>query len=87
MKIFGFEIRKFKDEPETIQARETWVVEWYSLHWYAFFERGESKKMFLTFTTKDLANSYAKELTDARKLLGDDIPEPKVYKQKAPSNV
>ncbi len=85
MKIFGFEIRKFEKHSTTIQVVETWCVKWSSLHRNIFGE-GEPRINVLGFPTKAGAEAYAKELTDARRLLGDKGFGVSVYKQQTPTN-
>lgn len=87
MKILGFEIRKFNKEPETIEAIETWVVKWeYSIGNYVS-NKNEIGLKHLAFASKAQAESYAKELKDARRLLGDRDLNVEVYKQEVPTNV
>ena len=91
MKVFGFEIRKFEKLPTTIQVIETWNVRWWSVQQDVFvngnrYSPGE-KENVQGFPTEDAARSYAKELEDARRLLGDTYDKPLVEVQKIPTNV
>lgn len=86
MNIFEFGIKMFEKKPTTIEAIETWIVEWKSI----YHDIGRfylMKPNFLTFTSKYKAQEYAKELQDARKLLGDTDLCVRVYKQEVPTNV
>lgn len=85
MKIFGFEIRKFEKNPTTIQIIETWCVKWSSLH-KNIIDKGEQKINVQGFPTRAGAEDYAKELRDARDLLGDKGFPVEVYMQKTPTN-
>ena len=87
MKIFGFEIRKFEKDPTTIEVIETWCVKWESLHYRYLFDSAEARTNVQAFMTKEGAEEYAKELSDARKLLGDTNVPVKFYKQKTPTNI
>jgi Rieske Fe-S protein len=90
MKIFGFEIRKFEKEPTTIQVIETWNVRWWSVaqcKLYGSRYNPKEKENVQGFPTKEAAESYAKELSDARRLLGDIYDNPAIEVQKIPSNV
>lgn len=86
MKIFGFEIRKFEQHPTTMQVIETWCVKWSSLH-KNIIGNGDQHINVQGFPTKDGADGYAKELRDARALLGDKGFPVEVHVQKTPSNV
>ena len=85
MKIFGFDIRKFEQGNTTIQVIETWCVKWSSLH-KNIINSGEQYINVQGFPTKAGADAYAKELTDARRLLGDKGFPVEVYKQATPTN-
>ncbi len=86
MKIFGYEFRKFeKDNTVITDAVETWCVKWYSLH-KDLIDKGAPYAEIQSFITKESANMFAKELEDARKLLGDKGWDVRVYKQKSPTN-
>ena len=85
MKILGFEIRKFESTPTTIEIIETWCVRWASLH-RDIINKGCPKINVQSFITKAGAQAYAKELEDARRLLGDEGWKVEVYKQKTPTN-
>jgi len=85
MKIFGFEIRKFEKRTTTIEVIETWCVKWSSLH-RDFIDKGIQKINVQGFMTKEGAEEYAKELIDARRLLGDKGWDVQVYKQETPTN-
>lgn len=87
MKIIGFEIRKFNKEPETIEALETWIVKWEYSKGNYLPNRNEIGLKHLAFASKGQAESYAKELKNARRLLGDIDLNVKVYKQEVPTNV
>ena len=84
MKVFGFEIRKFEANNTMIQVIETWCVTWSSLH--KDIIGGKQKINVQGFPTKPGAEAYAKELTDARRLLGDRGVPVNVYMQKTPTN-
>ncbi len=84
MKIFGFEIRKFEKTTTTINAVETWIVEWTSINDSGLFICTKSNHQ--AFTSKKDADFYAKELKAARKLLGDKGVSLSVYKQKTHTN-
>ena len=86
MRIFGFEIRKFEDNPTTLQIIETWCVKWSSLR-KNIIDTGKQKINVQGFPTKQGAEDYAKELRDARRLLGDTGWDVEVYVQKTPTNV
>ena len=85
MKIFGYEFRKFESTNTTIEAIETWIVEWESLHKNCL-SNGEPNTQKQAFINKDGAKLFAKELNDCRKLLGDKGFSAKVYMQKSPTN-
>lgn len=85
MRIFGFEIRKFETEPTTIQIIETWCVKWSSLH-KDIMDRGVQNINVQGFPTRAGAEAYAKELKDARALLGDRGFGVEVYAQQTPTN-
>lgn len=85
MKVFGFEIRKFETSPTTMKAVETWCVKWPSLH-KMFSDRGEVVVNVLGFPSEAGAREYAKELQDARALLGDKGFGAEVYVQKTHTN-
>lgn len=86
MKIFGYEFRKFEKEITTIEdAVETWTVEWLSMHHYVS-NTYRSKTRHQAFMSKESADRFAKELQDARNLLGDKDVYVKVYKQTPPTN-
>jgi len=85
MKILGFEIRKFEKHASEIKIIETWCVKWSSLH-RDIIDCGVQKTNVLGFPTKDGAEEYAKELRDARNLLGDKGWNVVVYKQETYSN-
>jgi hypothetical protein len=85
VKIFGFEIRKFEANNTTVQMVETWCVKWSSLH-KDIIDKGEQVTNVQGFPTQDGAEAYAKELTDARRLLGDRGFPVKVYRQSTPTN-
>jgi hypothetical protein len=85
MRIFGFELRKFEEEKTTIEAIETWCVKWSSLH-KSIINMGDPKINVQGFPTKQGADIYAKELKDARRLLGDKGFDVVVYMQKTHSN-
>ena len=90
MKIFGFEIRKFEKQPTTIQVVETWNVRWWSVHQDEFGNTRYSpneKENVQGFPTEAGARAYAKELEDARRLLGDSYDKPSVEIQRIPTNV
>jgi hypothetical protein len=84
MKIFGFEIRVFKKATTTINTVETWIVKWTT------FQKGytiaDIEDNMQCFPSKKDADLYAKELRDARKLLGDKYASISVYKQKIHTN-
>lgn len=86
MKIFGYEFRKFEEEVTILDTVETWVVEWESLH-RDIINMFDPKKEFKTFTRKDQAALFKKELEDCVKLLGDKSRSLKLYKQQNHSNV
>ena len=86
MKIFGYEFRKFEQQTTTLEMIETWNVRWESLH-RNFIDKGVPVIQLQGFTTKDQAKLFAKELTDARRLLGDEGWQASVYKQKSPTNL
>jgi hypothetical protein len=89
MKIFGFEIRKFEKEPTTIQVIETWNVRWWSVSQNTMCGSRYSpneKENVQGFPTKEGALAYAKELEDARRLLGDIYDKPSVEVQRIPTN-
>jgi len=85
MKIFGYEFRKFEQDTTTIEMVETWCVKWSSLH-RDIIDVGRQKIEVQAFPTKEGAEFFAKELRDARKLLGDTKFGVKVYKQDTPTN-
>lgn len=85
MKVFGFEIRKFEANPTTIQIIETWCVKWSSLRKNSI-DNGVQEINVQGFPTKEGADAYAKELRDARRLLGDVGFPVDVYSQKTPTN-
>lgn len=87
MKIFGFEIRKFKEQIETVEAIETWIVKWLSAEemWRSRLSV-DLKENHLAFPSKTQADSFAEELLTANKLLGHKLPKPEVYIQKTPKN-
>lgn len=85
MKIFGFEIRKFEKHSTTIQLIETWCVKWSSLHINVIAD-GEQVINVQGFPTQKGAEAYAKELRDARRLLGDRGFGVEVYRQTTPTN-
>ena len=86
MKIFGYEFRKFEETPTTIvDAVETWCVGWYSVEHCVGMHYG-CKKNVQGFVTKESADMFAKELDDARRLLGDRVEKARVYKQTTHTN-
>lgn len=85
MNIFGLKIRLFSDTPITLEAIETWMVKWESLY-RSSIDRGIPNIETQAFTSKESAELFAKQLRDARKLLGDTGWDVKVYKQKPPTN-
>jgi hypothetical protein len=85
MKIFGFEIRKFEKNTTTLEIIETWCVRWESLY-RNNINYGVPKINVQGFMTKEGAEEYAKELKDARRLLGDNGWDVQVYKQETPTN-
>ena len=85
MNIFGLKIRLFEKELTSIEAIETWCVKWSSLHKNAI-GRGDQVINVQGFPSKENAETYAKALRDARRLLGDVGFSVEVYKQKTPSN-
>ena len=85
MNIFGFKFRKFESSTTTVRAIETWCVRWESLH-RNIIDRGETNLEVQGFTSEVDAKSYAKELIDARRLLGDSGFKPTVYKQRTITN-
>lgn len=85
MKILGYEFRKFESHNTTLETVETWVVEWYSLH-YDFSDYYRHRSMFKIFIDEKQAKLFKRELEDARKLLGDKYVECKMYKQDSPTN-
>lgn len=86
MKIFGFEIRKFESQPTTINVIETWCVKWPSVY-IDYIGYPRKKTNVLAFPLKESADMYAKELRDARRLLGDKNLDIDVYKQETHTNV
>lgn len=87
MKILGFEIRKFKDKPSTINVVETWCVKWLSLHPLSYSDRYETHIEIMTFVTQQDAEAFAKELKDASRLLKNGQQGIEVYKQEHPDNL
>ncbi len=85
MKIFGYEFRKFEKKITTLDAVETWCVKWKSIH-KDCIGVGRSQIEIQSFVSKGGADIFAKELNDARKLLGDYGYKATVYKQKSPTN-
>jgi hypothetical protein len=85
MKILGFEIRKFEKNNTTIQIIEIWCVRWSSLH-KNIIDTGKQVTNVQAFPNEATANFYAKELRDARRLLGDVGFNVEVYKQRTPTN-
>lgn len=83
--MFGFEIRKFEVNATTIQIIETWCVKWSSLH-KDVIDKGVQEINVQGFPTKEGAYAYAKELRDARALLGDKGFGVEVYVQQTPTN-
>ena len=81
MKIFKLFTRKFESRATSVDAIETWLVEWPSLI-KNIINNGEQKIRIQAFITKGDANMFASELDSARKLLGDEGFQSKVYKQK-----
>jgi len=86
MKLFRFKLRKFEAGTTEIEAIETWCVKWDSLHRNCIND-AEPKVQVQAFTSKVDADFFAKELTDARRLLGDKWPAPAVYKQNTTTNL
>lgn len=86
MKIFGYEFRRFEEKTTTLETVDTWVVEWSSLH-RNIIDTFDTESEFKTFTRKDQAELFRKELEDCARLLGDKGRMLKMYKQKNHSNV
>ena len=86
MNILQFVFRKFEKETTTVETVEAWIVEWSSISGQsALYARyNQQHKVFLS---KKHAEAFKDELETCRKLLGDCIPEPKVYKQDSPTNI
>lgn len=90
MKLFGFEFRKFEQETTTVEAVETWCVKWLALTADDSREDRYYPQMdwqVQAFPSEDAAEFFAKELRDARALLGDKRWTVKVYKQTTHSNI
>lgn len=85
MKIFGLKIRFFEKQVKSLEAIETWCVKWSSLH-KSIIGKGEQVINVQGFPSKESAEIYAKELRDARRLLGDIGFGVEVYKQNTPTN-
>ena len=81
MKIFKLFTRKFESSATSVDAIETWLVEWPSLI-KNIINNGEQKIRVQAFVNKTDANMFSRELDSVRKLLGDEGFKSRVYKQK-----
>lgn len=86
MKLFGFELRKVENDLTTIQMIEMWCVEWISLRKDAL-GIGIPRVNVLAFPTQEGAETYAKALREARRLLGEKDFGVTVYRQKPTTDV
>lgn len=85
MKSFWFTRKKFNEEPTTTESIEVWCVKWYSIY-HDIGRFYNPKTEIMAFTSKSEAENHANELIMARKLLGDNVNNPVVYKQEAHTN-
>ena len=86
MKILGFEFRKLETKTTTVECVDTWCVKWYSIH-HDVSSFWEAHTEIMSFTSKETADMFAKELKDSCRLLKNELQNIRVYKQSHPINL